>query len=150
MSVAATGVEMRRRTLATAAFLALASVACGEYTGATRPEYGYIRVTVESTGGDSDMNGYLIFIDADRSTVIGISAFAQTFWVPTGTHGVTLADVAAHCKVQGELTHTVSVELGAVAEVKFRVACEPPDIPYYTRSGHGMSAPYRPAVGDPR
>lgn len=121
--------RMPRRTMLSA--FALCAMAC--MTGApddqlpTVPDFGHVRVTVVSTGGDLDADGFTVAIDAGPPrTLPGNTAnVVESFYVATGTHGVTLEGVAANCTLSGTSARTVSVAAAGVTEVRFDLACVP-------------------------
>ena len=124
-------VWVRRRILATAAFSALLAIGCSEFTTLARPDFGFIRVTVVTTGGDFDPNGYALAVDAEVPRLLGVTPAAgtaptiQSFYTSAGTHAVTLQNVADNCTVQGANVQTVSVQTGVITEVRFDVVCVP-------------------------
>ena len=132
--------ERRRRILTTSAFFALVSVACTNFETLSRPNYGYIRVTVVSTGGDLDIDGYYLVVDARQIAQLPVSPTPGSFYVPSGEHAVTLQNVADNCVVQGSNTRTVSVETGLISDVKFDVTCTPTGIVVTTRTS-GIDTP---------
>ena len=140
MNVAAKEVSKRRRILATAAFLALPAIGCGQFETLVRPNLGHIRVVVVSTGGDLDANGFVVAVDAGQTRTIGNGITQQSYHVSEGTHHVTLDDIAENCSVPGGTTRTVAVEVGALVDVKFDVACVPTGITITTRTT-GIDAP---------
>jgi WD40-like Beta Propeller Repeat len=131
--------------------LALTSTACGSSSLPSRPELGYVRVTVASTGGDLDADGYTVALDAEQPrTLDGKTAvIVETFSVASGNHDVTLGGVAANCAVTGASSRAVSVAAGGVAEVTFDVACLPTGLTITTRTT-GIDRPddYRFVLND--
>ena len=134
---------------------ALSALAC--MTGSvddrlpTVPEFGHVRVTVVSTGGDLDADGYTVAIDAEPPrTLPGNTAnHVESFYVGTGTHGVTLGNVAANCTLSGESLRTVTVPAGGVAEVKYDLVCVPTGLAITTvTTGTDRPDEYRVLVND--
>ena len=117
----------RRRLLAVFALCATASSACGSDRLPSRAEFGHVRVTIVSTGGDLDADGYTVAIDAEppRTLPGNTGTLVQAFYVPTGTHGVTLGNVAENCALSGASARTVTVEAGGVTDVRFDLVCVP-------------------------
>jgi len=125
-------VSKRRRILATAAFSALLATGCSEFTTLTRPDFGFIRVTVVTTGGDFDLDGYTLAMDAEAPRPLGPASGSvtapttiQSYYTSAGTHAVTLQNLADNCTVQGANVQTVSVQTGVITEVTFQVVCVP-------------------------
>lgn len=136
MNVAAKRMVKRRRILTIAAFLALVAAACGEFTGATRPTNGFMRVTVESADGRFGGLGFIVAMDGRPVYTITTSASVsvQSFQVPAGEHVLTLEGLPANCTLQGERARAVSVSLDAIADVKFVFDCVPPEVPSWMLS----------------
>jgi hypothetical protein len=146
----------RRRILATTAFFALLSVACTDFETLSMPEFGYIRVSVVSTGGDLDADGYYLVVDAQQIAQLPTNQPLGSFYVPAGTRAVTLQNVAENCVVKGSNMQTVSVQTGLITDVKFEVDCVATFITVTTRTT-GVDTPDvlqltlvgRPAVSMP-
>ena len=126
----------RRAVLATSILLASVGSACGSSSLPSQPDFGYIHVTVTSSGGDLDTDGYTVVVDAEQPRKLDGSATSvvETFYLATGNHGVTLGNVAANCTVTGTTSRTVSVTVGGVAEVAFEVVCLPTGLSITTRT----------------
>jgi WD40-like Beta Propeller Repeat len=86
------------------------------------PNFGAIRASVATTGGDVDLDGYTLLLD-DSAHAIQVNAEEQFSHVATGTHTVSLGDVAQNCTVSGETSRFVTVRGGQTAEVAFAVTC---------------------------
>src|SRR5512133_372914 len=56
----------RRAVLATSILLASVGSACGSSSLPSQPDFGYIHVTVTSSGGDLDTDGYTVVVDAEQ------------------------------------------------------------------------------------
>ena len=126
--------EWRRRILATAAFFALLSVACSGFERVTTPSFGTILVTVVSTGGELDVDGYYLTVDAQQTIQLPVNQTLASFSVVAGGHAVTLQDIARNCVVQGPNPRTISVVTDAIIEVRFNVDCAPTGIAVATRT----------------
>jgi hypothetical protein len=106
--------------------------ACSD--GPTRPRNGTIRVTVQTSGGDPDADGYVLILDSDVGRPI--TAKDNTF-LPDGTqrlqkgivgltpgaHSVALEGVADNCTVSGADQQAATVTAGGTVDVAFTVAC---------------------------
>lgn len=145
---------MRRRRWSLATF-ALCAMSC--MTGSVSDqlpsvaEFGHVRVTVVSTGGDLDADGYTLVLDAEQPrTVPGNTGNAvEAFYVSTGTHGVTLGNVAANCTLTGTSSRTVTVAAGAVVEVRYDLVCVPTGLAISTvTTGTDRPDEYRVLVND--
>lgn len=142
-----------RRSMVAA--FALAAMAC--MTGSvderlpTAPEYGHVRVTVVSTGGDLDADGYTVAVDAEAPrTLPGNTAnHVESFYVAAGMHGVTLGGVASNCTLSGTSARTVSVAAAGVTEVQFDLVCVPTGLAITTlTTGVDQPDEYRVLVND--
>jgi hypothetical protein len=114
-------------------------------------DFGHVRVTVVSTGGDLDADGYTIAVDAEppRTSPGNTGEVVEAFYVATGTHGVTLGGIAPNCTLSGTSSRTVTVSPGAVTEVRYDVACVPTGLAITTTTT-GVDQPdeYRVLVND--
>lgn len=109
---------MRISQLTLGACLALA--ACEDSTGPTGS--GGLAVSVSTTGGDVDLDGYSIDVDGRVSVRVTIAG-TQELTLGAGSHRVELTDVAANCAVQGEAAREVTLVEGESVSVNFHVAC---------------------------
>ena len=87
------------------------------------PSTGNVRVTVTTTGGDLDLDGYALTVDGAGQQSIAVSGTMLLPDLPTGPHDVELIGVAANCTVAGPNPRLVAVRGGAVVEVSFAVSC---------------------------
>jgi hypothetical protein len=101
-----------------------------------RSTTGDVRLSITTTGTAPDPNGYTVAVDGvlvedyydyygnDPVPLRLSSNGSHTFerLVP-GDHVIELREVAANCAVQGQHPRTVSVSLGAVAELAIDVVC---------------------------
>jgi len=105
-----------------AALLALLSTACSDEPTAAR--VGTIRVTVRTSGGDVDADGYLLIVGGTGvQHTLGTQETIDVRTVAAGPHIVTLGSVAANCTVNGELARSVTVESGRTTDVTFEIMC---------------------------
>ena len=150
MSAGSGGVAAGRWWLAA---MALWTMACqAGMSGESLPsvgEFGHVRVTVVSTGGDLDADGYTIAVDAEqpRTSPGNTGEVVEAFYVATGSHGVTLGGIAANCTLSGESARTVTVARGAVTEVRYEIACVPTGLTITTTTtGRDLPDEYRVLV----
>jgi hypothetical protein len=104
---------------------------------------GDVRVTTTTQGSTSDPNGYTLMVDNSLFEVVSRpdDAFPGLTEVPLrlagndshlvpalspGSHPVELTDIHGSCRVEGSNPRTVSVVIGAVAEVTFDLVCGTP------------------------
>jgi hypothetical protein len=113
--------------------LGLASTACDAYDIPTRPDYGFVRVAVTTTGGDLDADGYSVLVDNSEFKLVKDTAIAS-FYVRSGQHTVSITALADNCAVTGPASQTVSVDIGQIASVTFDVVCLPTGIAVTART----------------
>jgi len=114
-------------------------------------EFGHVRVTVVSTGGDLDADGYTVALDAGQSRTSpgNTGEHVESFYVASGAHGVTLGNVATNCTLSGESSRAVTVPAGGVAEVRFDLVCVPTGLAIATlTTGADRPDEYRVLVND--
>lgn len=110
---------MRFRALHLGAGLAL--LACGDSTGP--PGEGSLIVSVSTTGGDLDLDGYHLSVDGNVAVPIATNG-EQTFLVSVGSHNLEIEGVAHNCEVSGAGTrHSATVTAGGTVHVTFAVGC---------------------------
>src|SRR5690242_12421400 len=103
------------------ALLVVLSAACSD--GPTMPQTGTIRVTVRTSGGDLDVDGYQVFVDSTTYRPFFANDAGDISNVRAGTHSLTLKSVAENCTVSGALPRSVTVTAGQVVNVAFEIAC---------------------------
>lgn len=91
-------------------------------------EGGVLRISVQTSGGDLDLDGYEVVLDGKTVRTISQYTTVSLLDVGLGAHTVTLAGVAANCDLEGEATRTVTIEPDAAAQVDFTVVCYPTGI----------------------
>lgn len=109
---------MRFPSLILGAGLLLA--ACDDSTGPVGS--GSLMVSVSTTGGDADLDGYALDVDG-RVSVRMAPASVQQLTLDAGRHVVELTEVAANCAVQGESAREVVLGDGESVDLSFQVAC---------------------------
>ena len=100
----------------------LVGAAC-QYEMPTQPDLGFVKVDVVTTGEDKDLDGYAITLDGGQTTTIGVSSNSGSFFVPAGTHVVSIANVAPNCSVDGATTRQAEVTRQQSVTVQFTIAC---------------------------
>ena len=99
----------------------LALAACdANPTGAS---YSTLRVTVATTGGDIDDNGYVLQVGKERRS-IGVNGRVALDGFRQGGQIVELTGVADNCTVAGTNPREVTVERGVDATTSFEVSCD--------------------------
>lgn len=83
---------------------------------------GTIRVSVNTTGGPTDPDGYGVKIDNQSRRTIGTSG-STSITAPAGNRTVELTGVAPNCQVAEGRSRGVTVVVGAVQQVSYAVAC---------------------------
>lgn len=109
-----------RRTWPTV--LAAGLLACGHDT--TEPTgSGTIQVSVVTSGGDPDLDGYVVTLDTQEQLPIASIGTTTLTSVSAGTHVVGLADVAENCQPLGTYPVVRSVAAGRSLAVHLDVRC---------------------------
>jgi Tol biopolymer transport system component len=97
------------------------ALACGRDT--TEPAAGALKLTISTTGGDLDPDGYTVTVDAGSPVVVPTNGTLSIPDLSPGQHTVTLAGLALNCVLgtPGPLEVTLSGPEGASA--RFEVTC---------------------------
>lgn len=122
----------QQRLRLAAGFLLGLGAAC--HDGPTAPQAGTIRVSIQTSGGDLDSDGYALVVDSDvprqllPKDITGGPDGSQRFelgigGVSAGVHSVALEGVADNCTVSGAGRQSVPVTAGRTADVAFAVTC---------------------------
>jgi hypothetical protein len=104
---------------AAAAWLVLAG--CEDSTGPAGE--GTIELTVVTTGGDPDLDGYQLQLD-DRIGISLAPSSTQRYVVRAGQHQLEFTGVAPNCTVAGGFTRAVTVATGETISVDLAVSCK--------------------------
>lgn len=107
--------------VAAAVLLSFLVAGCGD--GSTGPKTGILEVTIQTTGGDLDIDGFVILVDSNRQSFTFGNTARDIRDLTAGTHTVTLQSVAENCAVQGSLPRSVIVPADQVVTVSFEVVC---------------------------
>ncbi len=114
----------RKRHAPTVLCLVALILGCGDET--TEPQTGSIQASLIIVGAAPDADGCLISVD-DANVQQLLDGESRVFGdLPTGTHTVTISDVAFNCFVQGEAFRSVTVSANVTTEVQFAVDCPAP------------------------
>ena len=117
------GIVRLRKSPFVSALTLLAAVSVGCSDGPFRPfTTGALRVLVETTGGDLDLDGYVLTVDGAASP-IAINGALRFEDLDEGLHGVALAGLAPNCAVLGDNPRDVLVEAGATVDAAFSIVC---------------------------
>lgn len=87
------------------------------------PAVGAIRITLATTGGDPDLDGYVVVIDSAAPVHVAANDTTLVSNIPTGAHTAVLDSVAANCDVNGGASQEVFVRGGGTTGAAFTVAC---------------------------
>ena len=87
------------------------------------PINGFLRVTVTTSGGDLDLDGYTLQVTGVADQALGLNQTVVIAQLDTGAHQVELGGVAANCTVTGDNPRSVRVVLGDTVRVTFPVGC---------------------------
>jgi Tol biopolymer transport system component len=112
-------------------------VGCGDDT--TEPQTGSIQANFATDGSFTDEDGCLFSVDgADGQRLLNGES-----WVfgglSTGTHTVTISDVASNCSVQGDRSRSVDVRANTTVFVRFTLDCSPPPTTTFATTSIGSA-----------
>ena len=108
-------------TLAVVALLLFTTTGC-DNTNA--PSTGALQVSLVTTGGDLDLNGYTATLDSGVAPLtVPANGSVVIPDLPTGSRDVTLGDVAANCTLTGSNPRTITVVGGDTTAVVFEITC---------------------------
>ena len=102
---------------------AVVSAACDDEIATPPDSLGSLVVSVETTGGDLDPDGYLVTVDGDEPVSLTLNGSVTLEGFSAGPRVVELQGVAANCAVVGENPVSVSTDEGVTVEAAFDVAC---------------------------
>jgi len=99
------------------------------------PPTGDLTVTVSTTGGTPDPDGYTVTVDGANNRDLGINESTTYAGIAAGSHSVRLNGLASNCTVSGSNPRTVNVPDGGTGSTTFSVSCpNPPPPPNQTPS----------------
>ena len=86
---------------------------------------GSIEVSVSTSGGTPDVDGYAVMVDGVLGPQIDPNGALSVPDVPAGTHAVSLSGLAFNCQVTDPTPQNGSVTTGAATPMRFAVSCRP-------------------------
>jgi hypothetical protein len=123
----------QRRLPSVAALLVLLAAACSD--GPTAPTApGNIKVSVQTSGGDPDEDGYDVVVSSEVRQVIASQSVATITGISAGTHTLALERVAPNCTVSGTQPLSVTVPAARTVEIAFVIVCVATGIEVTTRT----------------
>jgi hypothetical protein len=125
------------------ASIAVLASACGD--GPTAPAVGTLRLSVQTSGGDLDIDGYDLVVDSAQPRYVSTSGIAtqpdgsQTVGMvidglAPGIHSVSLTGVANNCSVTDTNPRSVAIARGETVNLAFGVACVPTGVEITTHT----------------
>ena len=116
--------QAKRHTRTALCLAALLMLGCGD--NATEPQTGSILARLTISGSQPDSDGSRVTVDGSTTWVL-LDGESHVFeGLSTGTHSVTISDVAFNCIVQGDVSRSVVVGSDQPALVPFVVDCPAP------------------------
>jgi hypothetical protein len=86
-------------------------------------ETGNVSISVVTSGGAPDPDGYSVTVDGGAPLSLTINGSRTVSGLSAGVHSVQLGGLASNCSVIGENPRPVTVGAGATAPVGFEVNC---------------------------
>jgi hypothetical protein len=80
------------------------------------------RVTVTTTGGDLDLNGYIVEVDGTDRGDVGPNG-ALVVRLDPGSRTIALSGLAPNCTIDGPASRTVTIVDHEVVPIEFAVVC---------------------------
>ena len=111
----------RGRSKLVAALVVGLAAACSD--GPEAPQRGAIRVVTQTSGGDPDLDGYVVVLDTNASQAFHVNGSVFFTDIIAGTHTVSLTMVAENCTLSGSNQRSLNVTAGQSVEVIFDVVC---------------------------
>ena len=111
------------------AVLVLLTAACSDRptessAGIARPpQAGTLRVSVRTSGGDPDEDGYWLLVNAVPRAYLASDTTLAVNAVNAGTQTLALDGIAENCAVKGLYPRVVKVPPGQTADVQFEIEC---------------------------
>jgi len=84
---------------------------------------GRIEVAVNTSGLDTDTDGFSVSIDGATVQFVDAGGTVTVNNLSEGSHSVRLSGLAENCQVEGANPQTVVVKSDGVAQVSFQVRC---------------------------
>ena len=137
------------RRLMCGVLAAFVATACEDPSSVTRSPPGTLTVSITTTGGDPDEDGYELVIGAVRRMWVAANDTVFVAGLPAGTHVLQLDGVAENCGVRG--THPLPIPLPSFGGTRagFSVECEATGIAITTRTTGDDSPPgFHIRIGD--
>ena len=125
-----TVIPINRRLQTAVALLAVVAGACDSPSA---PRSGTVRVTVRTSGGDTDFDGYDVVVDPARRHVDG-NGTAEFRYIGVGTHSVAVEGIADNCSIAGTPPQSIAVKRDETANIRFDVVCAATGIAVTTRA----------------
>ena len=113
---------IRRQLCLSVAMGFVAGLCAACHDGPTTPQVGDLNVSVQTSGGDIDLDGYQFVVDSARHAVFASSTFILR-GIRAGIHRVALTGIAENCTVSGADSRSITVTAGQAVDVAFVVTC---------------------------
>jgi hypothetical protein len=138
-------IEPRGRSRLAAALLLGLAAACSD--GPVAPQRGTVRILSQTSGGDLDLDGYMVVLDGNTRRVILANGSATINDIMPGAHLASLEMVADNCTVRGDNQRSLNVTAGQSVDVTFEVVCDPTGIAVTVHTtGSDVPTSYQVAV----
>lgn len=82
---------------------------------------GDLRVNVQTTGADPDLNGYFVTFNGQPIDIIGPNGTVNLLFIPPGVYSIGLVDVAGNCTAPA--AQQANITTGQLTTINFTVTC---------------------------
>jgi YVTN family beta-propeller protein len=105
----------------------VASLFAGCGSGPSDP--ATLRLSVATTGGNPDPDGYTYSLDGNVDAILGANATVTITGLNPGTHQLVIGGVASNCTLAGDAMRSITLFEGDTTLVLLTVACQAPPVP---------------------
>jgi hypothetical protein len=121
------------------------AAACSD--GPAAPQRGTVRILTQTSGGDLDLDGYVVVLDGTTRRLLLVNGSISVSDIAPGTHVASLEMVADNCTVRGDNQRSLNVTAGQSVEVTFEVVCDPTGVAVTVHTtGSDLPTNYQVAV----
>jgi hypothetical protein len=116
-----------------------ALIACSDSTAPRNTAVAWLQTL--TTGGDLDLDGYVITIDGTQKTTLGPKTLFRLDSLASGPHTLRVDGVADNCTLRGETERTFIAIADGIVDVLIEVECDATGVEV-TTSTRGLDPPF--------